>query len=156
MQTAGVTSFPINSNHLAYAQSLRVRNNGFQVLDTTTEKLKVGDLIVRGRDGNNVSFSASPWSGDGHGDIIVSISGNTALKIGGNVGDRVNKTSSSLTDGRLGRSDFFVILRPDSSFVKSIISIAEAEYKKWYSGKWIETTPAALESLNSYYAVVKL
>jgi hypothetical protein len=157
MKTAGVTSFPVNSNHLAYAQSLRVNNNGFTALDTTKYKLQVGDLIVTGRDGNNVSFGTAKWSGNGHGDIIVDINGNTALKIGGNEGGKVSKTSSTLTaDGRLGRSDFFVILRPDPSFVKSIVNTAEAEYKKWKDGNWIETTPAALKSLNSYYAVVNL
>ena len=161
MQQAGVTSFPLNSNHLAYAQKLRATyppnstdKNGFKVLDTTTTKIEVGDLIVKGRSGNNVSFNTKEWSGNGHGDIIVGINGNTALLVGGNEGDTVQQTSVGLVDGKLGKSDFFVILRPPKDSVNKIVSITKAEYKNWSTGKWKEDTAAARQSLTAYYKTV--
>jgi len=161
MQQAGVTSFPLNSNHLAYAQKLRATyppnstdKNGFKVLDTTTTKIEVGDLIVKGRSGNNVSFNTKEWSGNGHGDIIVGINSNTALLVGGNEGDTVQQTSVGLVDGKLGKSDFFVILRPPKDSVNKIVSITKAEYKNWSTGKWKEDTAAARQSLTAYYKTV--
>ena len=154
MQQAGVTSFPLNSNHLAYAQSLRVSNNGFQVLDTTTNKVQVGDIIVKGRNKNNVNFNTKTWSGDGHGDIIVAIEGSNALVVGGNEGDTVRQTTVGLVDGRLGKSDFFVILRPPQTYVNKIVEVTKQQYKLWSSNKWKEDTAAARQTLTAYYKTV--
>ena len=154
MQQAGVTSFPLNSNHLAYAQSLRVSNNGFQVLDTTTNKVQVGDIIVKGRNKNNVSFNTKTWSGDGHGDIIVAIEDSNALVVGGNEGDTVRQTTVGLVDGRLGKSDFFVILRPPQTYVNKIVDVTKQQYKLWSSNKWKEDTAAARQTLTAYYKTV--
>jgi hypothetical protein len=154
MQQAGVTSFPLNSNHLAYAQSLRVNNNGFQVLDTTTNKVQVGDIIVRSQNKNTVNFNTKTWSGAGHGDIITAIEGSNALVVGGNEGDTVLQTTAGLVDGRLGKSDFFVILRPPQAYVNKIVSVTKEQYKLWSSNKWTEDTAAARQTLSAYYKTV--
>lgn len=155
MQQAGESNFPSNASHTGYAQSLRINPAGFYILNPNKETIKVGDLIVRNRNGNTLTFDSATWSGDSHGDIIINVSGNTATGIGGNVSNAVSKTSIGLVNGRLGRSDYFVILRPSSN-VSNIVDTAVAEYRSWSTNQWKELTPAALPSLTKYYQTVKI
>lgn len=153
MIEAGLSNFPARQGHTGYAEALRRNNIGFEILDPSTTVIKVGDLVVANRK-NNMTFRTKTWSGFSHGDIIVSVNGNSAAGIGGNVSEAVSKTNIGLADGKLGRSDYFVILRPPLSNIKSIVSIAVKEYSDWKTNKWKETSPGALPYLREYYKVV--
>lgn len=153
MRQAGVSSFPVNSLHTGYAQALRTNPNGFQVLDPSKTSIQVGDLIVANRE-NNLTFSTKPWSGTSHGDIITSISGNTATGIGGNVSNSVAAKSIGLSNGKLGKSDYFVILRPPQDKVASIVAKTLEEYNLWKKNNWKETSPEALPYLREYYKII--
>jgi len=156
MKAAGVSNFPFNASHALYAQALRLNNNGFQVLDPANTILQVGDLVVANRASNNLTFRTKTWSGDSHGDIISSISGNVAVGIGGNVSQSVSIKSIGLTGGKLGKSDYFVVLRPPQNDVSNIVSVAVTQYKLWRTNQWTELTPAALPALREYYKTVGL
>jgi len=153
IKTAGISDFPVNASHALYAEALRKNPSKFQVLDPSITTIQVGDLVVANRDGNTLAFRTGKWSGNTHGDIITSISGNTAKGIGGNIGQSVGVTNIGLVNGKLGRSDYFVVLRPTEK-VSSIVNVAEEEYNKWKKDRWKETTPAALSTLREYYKVV--
>jgi hypothetical protein len=153
MKIAGVSNFPFNANHANYAQALRSGSNAFKALDPANTILQVGDLVVANRNSNSLTFGSKKWSGDGHGDIISNISGNVATGIGGNISETVFATSIGLVNGKLGKSDYFVILRPQSN-VSSIVSTAVAEYELWKTNRWKETSPAALPTLRKYYETV--
>jgi hypothetical protein len=153
MRQAGVSSFPVNALHTGYAQALRTNPNGFQVLDPSKTNIQVGDLIVANRE-NNLTFSTKPWSGTSHGDIITSISGNTATGIGGNVSNSVAAKSIGLSHGKLGKSDYFVILRPPQDKVDSIVAKTLEEYNLWKKNNWKETSPEALPYLREYYKII--
>ena len=153
MKTAGISDFPVNASHALYAEALRKNPSKFQVLDPANTALQLGDLVVTNRKGNKLTFKSKEWSGNSHGDIITSISGNTARGIGGNIGESVGVTNIGLVDGKLGRSDYFVVLRPTEK-VSSIVNVAEEEYNKWKKDRWKETTPAALSTLREYYKIV--
>ena len=158
MKQAGV-SFPFNAKHTIYAQSLRSNSRGFQILDPAKTKVQVGDIVVQNREGNRLTFNTNPWSGDSHGDIVVSVGGNSAAAIGGNVSDSVSKKNLALTNGLLltgtaAAPKFFVILRPPASFVQAIIRVANQEYQLWSSNRWKETTVAAIPTLKLYYGTV--
>jgi len=165
MRQAGV-SFPSNASHAGYAQSLRDSSRGFEILDPAKTQVKVGDIVVknrRNRQGvsNTLTFSTNPWSGDSHGDIVVSVNNNTAAAIGGNVADTVFKTNIPLSSGLLSigtnaAPNFFVILRPPSSFVQAIVNTANQEYDLWTSKRWVETTVAAIPTLRLYYNTVNI
>jgi len=152
-------SFPSSDSHAAYAQSLRGNSRGFQVLDPGKTKVLLGDLVVKNRETSRLTFGTSVWSGSSHGDIIVSINNNTAVAIGGNVGDTVGQTNIPLTDGLLSTGtasapNYFVILRPPTGVVSSIINIANREYNLWRTNAWKETTAAAIVTLRQYYSTV--
>ena len=153
MREAGVSNFPVNSFHSLYAQALRTKPNGFEVLDPSKAIIQVGDLVVANR-GNTLTFSTPSWSGTAHGDIITSINGNTATGIGGNVGNSVGAKSIGLSNGTLGKSDYFVVLRPPQDKVTSIVNKTLEEYNLWKKNNWKETTPDALPYLREYYKII--
>ena len=153
MKQAGVSNFPVNALHTAYAQSLRTKPNGFEILDPSKTVIRVGDLIVANRD-NNMTFTTKTWSGNGHGDIVVNITGGTATVVGGNVSQSVSARVLRLTNGRLGKSDYFVILRPPEDKLAAIVTQALSEYNAWKTNKWKETSPGALPYLREYYKTV--
>jgi len=154
MKEAGVSNFPSDASHADYAQALRLNNNGFQVLDPANTALKLGDLVIANRNGNRLTFKSKEWSGYSHGDIISSISGDTAVGIGGNIGQSVSTTSIGLVNGKLGRSDYYVVLRPPQGNVNSIVTAVVTEYNLWRTNRWRETSPAALPTLRKYYKTV--
>lgn len=156
MQRAGVSDFPSNATHTGYAQSLRNTPGDFLILNPTKYRIQPGDIIIRNRDGNTLTFDSVTWDGYSHGDIVVSIDGNTAAVIGGNISNTVYKSTVGLVDGRLGRSDYFVILRPAPKYVSTILETVIREYKLWNTNQWKELTPAALDTLRSYYKTVRI
>jgi len=154
MKQAGVSNFPYNSYHSEYAQALRSKPNGWQVLDPGKTKIQAGDLVVANRNGNTLTFTTRTWSGAGHGDIITAVNGNVATGIGGNVGNTVGKKSLALSGGQLGKTDYFVVLRPPQGDTTSIVNKALPEYDLWHTNKWKETSPDALPYLREYYKII--
>jgi hypothetical protein len=168
MKTAGVSNFPVASSHTTYAQAIRNGVAGWSALDPKTTVIQVGDLVVNNRDGNTLTFTTNPWTGPSHGDIVVSINGTGgATLIGGNLSSTVRAIEyrTVLTaDGTLRRvaqtgattDAYFVVLRPPASFVNSIVSVAKNEQQKWASQSWNQTTVAAGDTLNTYYATANM
>lgn len=154
MKKAGI-SFPSNPSHTGYLNGLRSASN-WTLLDPGVEPLKVGDLLVFNRAGNNQKFSQQSWYGFSHGDIIVSISGDTAFGIGGNVAQTVFKSTFKLNNGKvLGSQSAFAIARPKEK-VSNIVQVAEGEYQLWSSNGWKELTAAAYPTLKEYYKTVNI
>ena len=156
MQKAGV-DFPSNAAHVGYLNSLKGQGqaSNFELLDPAKNKVQVGDLVVFNRDGNNQTFSSIPYSGNSHGDIIVSVSGISADGIGGNVSDKVSKTVFTLSNGRIINRDVFVIARPKTK-ASEIADAAKYEYNLWLSNGWKEYSSAAIPTLSEYYKIVNI
>ena len=153
MQRAEV-QFPANATHTGYAQSLRVNSLGFSVLNPRTTVIQRGDIVIKNRNGNSLSFLSTTWTGESHGDIVVEINGNTAVGISGNLSNTVRRSNITLVDGRLAERDYFVVLRPPKSSVTTIVNVASVEYKLWSSNNWTESTQAAFNTLAAYYKTV--
>jgi len=159
MYLSGI-SFPSNSSHIGYLNSLR-NSTGFELLDPIKTKVQNGDLVVFNRFDKNIGklnnqrFSSNPYSGASHGDIIIDTNNNIADSIGGNVANKVTKTSYELNNGIIKNINVFVILRPKTG-AESIVNAAKLEYNDWLSNNWIETNEAALPRLRAYYKVVNL
>ena len=151
---AGV-DFPFNAAHTGYAQALRTNSSyGFEVLDPKGTVLQPGDIIVQNRDGNNLTFYSNKWSGNSHGDIVVSTNGSNAAVVGGNISNAVTQLNLTLSKGTLGSPNYFVVLRPPQNSANKIVSAANAEYELWKSNNWKEQTPAARATLAAYYKIV--
>ena len=155
MQESG-TSFPSAGQHTAYAQALRTNSRGWTVLNPATTELKVGDVIIENRNNNTLSFKSSTWSGPSHADVVTSVSDSRITAVGGNVSDSVTSASPAVTNGILSGKEYFTVLRPPAAQVTRIVQVANVELKKWQSAAWKETTPAALDTVTSYYVAGKL
>jgi len=70
------------------------------------------------------------------------------------VGNTVGKKSLALSGGQLGKTDYFVVLRPPQGDTTSIVNKALAEYDLWHTNKWKETSPDALPYLREYYKII--
>jgi hypothetical protein len=167
MQASG-TSFPAAGAHVTYSNSIRKGFSGWSALDPATTSLRVGDVVVVNRcikfEGkkcvqmNNLRFDSATWSGPTHGDIVTSISDGKIVTLGGNVADTVKITTykSTSTGTIVAATGAIVVLRPSQQQASKIVDTANAEYQKWFSNKWVETNPAAFDSLNAYYKAGKL
>jgi hypothetical protein len=148
------TNFPSNPSHTGYLNSLK-SNSNFELLDPNKTKVKVGDIVVYNREGNNQTYSSNPYSGFSHGDIIVSSDTQEAVGIGGNISNSVSKTSYTLNNSLIKNKDVFVIIRPKIK-INEIVSAAKYEYNLWSSNKWKEDIAEALPILREYYKIVNI
>lgn len=154
MRQAGV-AFPADPFHTGYAQKL-YKNKGtynFEILNPAKDPLKPGDIIVKNRNGNRLTFSTHPWTGNAHGDIVVSVSPNSARAIGGNVGDKVKQVTVSLKNSIIQAPDYFVVLRPPANFANKIVEVANAELRAW-PVSLTEASPLVVGILRKYYQTI--
>lgn len=147
--------------HSVYAQDVKSgRNPNYIALNPATTTLQRGDILVNWRTNENGTQSVltfdqdRPWSGIGHGDVVVRNDGNNIFKIGGNKNDSVRQERVSVDDA--AKSPFFVVLRPTSvELANRNAQNAEAELNLWQSNGWMnERDPRALGRLSQYYASV--
>ena len=151
--TSGL-NFPSDSSHTGYAQKLRTNNYGFQLLNPSITKVQVGDIIIQNRENNSMKFNTNPWSGASHGDIITNITNNIAEGIGGNVSQSVSKSSFNLNNRILTSNNIFVIIRPPSQSIQTLINNALKEYNLWNDNNWEERNPLAYTTITKYYKTV--
>lgn len=154
MREAGV-AFPADSFHTGYAQKL-YENKGtynFEILSPRLTTLKPGDIIVKNRGGSDNFFGTNPWTGEGHGDIVTTVSDTSATAIGGNVGDRVKQVTVSLKDGKIQAPDYFVVLRPPSDKADRIKEVVEKELANWPKGL-TDQSPLVVGILRKYYQTI--
>ena len=76
--------FPYAGAHTLYSQSVKKGGYTFQALDPSITPLLPGDLVVKNRAKNNLTFN-STYSGLSHGDIVLSVEDSKAKIIGGNL-----------------------------------------------------------------------
>ena len=158
----GSSTFPSAGMHTSYATAVRNGSApGWTALNPATTQLQPGDIVIKGRGGNNMSFG-STWTGISHGDVVTSVSGNTARTVGGNVqggktgNGTVGVTNVDTNNGVIASANYFTVLRPPANDAGKIASFAEQEYSKWNSNNWKELSPEALDSISSYYAAGNL
>jgi hypothetical protein len=93
-----------HSQYIAQAVKNRKENNSkkFKAYKPNEVKVEVGDLICYPRQsGVNYDSQAGYMS---HCDLVVSINGNNAVGVGGNVSDSVSKNNYALKDGKIDKS----------------------------------------------------
>ena len=150
--SSGSTSFPRSGLHTAYAQAVRSGSaSGWAALNPYTTQVQPGDIIIKNRSGNNLSYNTSNWSGFSHGDVVTSVSNTSIRSIGGNVSNTVGVTNVPANNGIINRSGYFAILRPPSNAATTIAQTAETEYQRWSQNGWKELSPDALGAVSSYY-----
>lgn len=154
-------NFPKFAAHTRYSQSIRTGSFPFTALDPATTKLKRGDIIVKNRASNTLTFSSSPWSGYSHGDIVNTVSKTKAQIIGGNVGDTVTSGNVTLSNAKLINvnkgipGSYFVVLRPNNSTdATKIANEAVKQYKLINRRK--ETDKSIAVNLDEYYRSANL
>ena len=140
------------------------------------KSIQIGDIIIKNRGKNNLTYSTNPYQDMSHGDIVTEISDTTITLIGGNVGDTVKKSYYQITkktvtvesgdtqpdvtwstngaidtsqgDGKL----VFTALRcNDQSQALIMVAKAIEEEKLWQSKGWKDDNVASFNTLTSYY-----
>lgn len=93
-----------HSQYIAQAVKNRKENNSkkFKAYKPNEVEVKVGDLVCYPRQSGVTYESGAGYKS--HCDVITSISGNTAVGIGGNVSDSVSKKNYILKDGKIDKS----------------------------------------------------
>lgn len=129
--------FPVSGTHIGYARGA-YRNRGKSGLYTAlppSTPVKAGDIVIKTRDGDVATFDdvkRETGFKKTHGDILVSVRGDTAIGIGGNVGNKVNAVPITLnSDGTLKDRKYFAVLRqqPDNT---QIAIIAGGVFGTWW------------------------
>jgi len=129
----GYPNFPGRTSHTAYAQALRSDSN-WEVLDARKTIPKVGDLVLKGRENNQIDFKDAKYKGSSHVDIVVSRVGRNKFKIiGGNVGNTVKKQTQS-TSGNKYAAPWKIVLRPKTNAIniQAIVNACEEEWRFWH------------------------
>jgi hypothetical protein len=152
----GSSTFPGAGMHTSYATAVRNGSApGWTALNPSTAQLQPGDIVIKNRGGNSLSYGGS-WTGASHGDIVTSVTGGQARTVGGNVGNTVNVTNVNTNNGVITSSNYFAVLRPPTGDAAKIAANAEQEYSKWSTNNWKENSPEALNTISSYYAAGNL
>ena len=137
----GDSNFPKAAAHTKYAQAARSAPN-WKALPASSTSPQLGDIIIKGRNGNTLNFSSSRWSGYSHGDLVTYISqptnfvekpGKKYNTIGGNVNHTVKKKFFTAdSDGYYGNG-MVIVLRPQAGVnVQAMINAATKEWKVWH------------------------
>jgi hypothetical protein len=140
--------FPYAGKHTTYSQKIKKGGYPWTVLNPKTTQLQRGDIIVQNREGNILNFETKDWVGSSHGDIIIEVTNNQAIGIGGNVNQSVSKSKFTLYNKILANNIFFVVLRPNNS--EDVISFnAIEEYNIFDNRKEWDDSVALI--LYNYY-----
>ena len=93
-----------HSQYIAQAVKNRKENNSkkFKAYKPNEVKVQVGDLVCYPRQSGVGYDSKAGYKS--HCDLIISVQGNIAVGIGGNVSDSVTKNNYSLKDGKIDKS----------------------------------------------------
>tara|TARA_R110002012_G_scaffold77612_3_gene196877 strand:- start:1337 stop:4624 length:3288 start_codon:yes stop_codon:yes gene_type:complete len=173
VENAGV-SFPNSSAHTIYSQKIRDGFQGWRVFDPKFTPLQVGDIVVKNRNKNTLTYNSSIWEGSSHGDIVTTVGGsqvydpltrtysttspgfnqNFAEIIGGNVGNTVKKKKLSLTDSGLIKNPrkYFVVLRNNNPGLgANIAGIAKQEDLFWGGRNELDMNQELRLRLQAYY-----
>jgi hypothetical protein len=173
VENAGV-SFPNSSAHTIYSQKIRDGFQGWRVFDPKFTPLQVGDIVVKNRNKNTLTYNSSIWEGSSHGDIVTTVGGsqvydpltqtysttspgfnqNFAEIIGGNVGNTVKKKKLSLTDTGLIKNPrkYFVVLRNNNPGLgANIAGIAKQEDLFWGGRNELDMNQELRLRLQAYY-----
>ena len=95
---------PSHSQYIAQAVKNRKENNAkkFKAYKPNEVDVKVGDLVCYPRQSGVGYDSGAGYKS--HCDLIISVNGNTAVGVGGNVSDSVSKKNYALKDGKIDKS----------------------------------------------------
>jgi hypothetical protein len=170
INTRAQINFPKTAAHTKYAQEIRTSNEyPWEALDPATTIIEVGDVIVKNRLNNQLTFNSPTWSGPSHGDIVTKLNSNSISQIGGNLGDTAKEVTSTIKpSGELKKvsttsnpeSAYFVVLRykgPNPPATQNLIAQeAIKELKKWGNGNIKETDDRQFALLDEYYRTGKL
>tara|TARA_R110000772_G_scaffold267154_1_gene390579 strand:- start:250 stop:2217 length:1968 start_codon:yes stop_codon:yes gene_type:complete len=170
INTRAQINFPKTAAHTKYAQEIRTSNEyPWEALDPATTIIEVGDVIVKNRSNNQLTFNSPTWSGPSHGDIVTKLNSNSISQIGGNLGDTAKEVTSIIKpSGELKKvsttsnpkSAYFVVLRykgPNPPATQNLIAQeAIKELKKWDNGNIKETDDRQFALLDEYYRTGKL
>ena len=116
-------SFPGRASHAVYAEYIRAgKASGWTARNPSTTQLRAGDIVVKNRSNNTLTFSSKKWQGKTHGDIVTQLS--------------TTKASRPPTS---------------SSIAAKIVQGVRAQLKLWQNPNRIESDPAIASLLYDYY-----
>tara|TARA_B110000037_G_scaffold142314_1_gene161154 strand:- start:915 stop:4376 length:3462 start_codon:yes stop_codon:yes gene_type:complete len=145
-------------------------------LTTSYKSIQIGDIIIKNRGTNNLTYSTNPYQDMSHGDIVTEISDTTITLIGGNVGDTVKKSYYQITKKSVivesgntqpdvtwstsgavdtsqgeGKLVFTALRCNDHSQALIMVAKAIEEEKLWQSKGWKDDNVASFNTLTNYY-----
>ena len=148
-------SFPGRASHAVYAEYIRAgKASGWTARNPSTTQLRAGDIVVKNRSNNTLTFSSKKWQGKTHGDIVTQLSTTKASIVGGNVNNAVRAKTINLTNKVITPGQgYYVVLRPptSSSIAAKIVQGVRAQLKLWQNPNRIESDPAIASLLYDYY-----
>lgn len=118
-RASGHDDFKYAAAHTVYTTAAKKNllmqdSNPFRAYNLSTTKIAVGDIIVKRRDGDSVTYEDidDGKSHSTHGDIVVKIEGENAITIGGNVSNSVKETVVKLGhDGTISSVLYVAVIR---------------------------------------------
>ena len=208
---AAQNSFPSSGTHTRYAQNIREGVDDWEVFDprvlgnrvnqrdtpsyrSSSERykdsvwdvynygsVKVGDIILRQRDGNQLTYETNPWSGNSHGDIVVEVTDTEIICIGGNLSDTVKqqrykkidatgtnnpnrvtitkfnspsivwRTKGAIAYEGMGTKVIAGLRCKNTEIANQLAALAKQEYNKWKTNNWTDASEGAFATLYGYY-----
>lgn len=118
MESAGAgEEFPYHQTHAHYTiKTTENRHNDdgakFKAYSSDETKPELSDVIISNRGTTNASYGNVQAGDKLHGDIVVAVRDNEIDVVGGNVGNKVKKTTIALDeDGFVANPDTFAIIK---------------------------------------------
>lgn len=115
MIKAGFKNFPVSTTHTCYASKIRDgKYDRFSLQRTYQYKPKVGDIVLKNRGGESLTFDKFSCGDISHGDIVVKVEKGRLITIGGNVKNQISETHVSIDqNGYINDGLYFAIVKVD-------------------------------------------
>tara|TARA_R100001244_G_scaffold132387_2_gene108677 strand:- start:4249 stop:4890 length:642 start_codon:yes stop_codon:yes gene_type:complete len=116
VKASGGDTFPVHQTHAHYIMvttNNRFNNAGdFKAYSTDEAKPELADIVCKRRGSSDATYGDVHAGDTLHCDVVTSIDNNTLTTIGGNIDNKVKRTTLSLSeDGYLNEDGYFVIIK---------------------------------------------
>lgn len=112
MVKSGFKDFPVSTSHTCFASKIKNGNYENYSLKRVNEYApKIGDIVIKNRAGNNLTYDSFKCGDYSHSDIVVGVTENQLITIGGNVNNQISITDVSINSkGLINDDKYFAVV----------------------------------------------